>query len=179
MLAYKFLRPGAVGPFSGLSWPTPADGREADWVHAGDGDPMLCRAGVHACDGPDLPYWLCEELWVVELDGTVERRRSKLVATAGRLVERVERWDEAAALDFMCETVKAIRAMDRGGYATEAEIFCEGDAGRADPFGAAALSTMIAVEAAEQAGGHEAVRAERTRQAAWLAARLGIAAERD
>jgi len=174
MLAYKFLRPGAVGPFSATPWPAPADGGPGAWVRATAGDRALCAAGVHACDVDDLPFWMGEELWRVELEDPVERRRSKLVAPAGRLVARVGAWYEAAALAFMDATVDHIRETDTGGYMTEAEIFCVGDAGRSDPFGNAALSTMIAVEAAERAGGLDAVRAERRRQAAWLAERLRL-----
>ena len=45
MLAYKFLRPGAVGPFSGFVWPA------GEWVTAGDA-PAPCRTGIHACQLP-------------------------------------------------------------------------------------------------------------------------------
>jgi hypothetical protein len=175
MRAYKFLRPGAVGPFSGQSWPVPADGGPGAWVRADAADPMLCRTGVHACTLEHLPYWIAEELWEVELEGPVEEQRSKLVAPAGRLVARVEAWDEDAAVAFMDATVERIRALDTGGYMTEAEIFCVGEAGRSDPMGNAALSTMIAVEAAEHAGGPSAVRVERAREATWLADRLSLA----
>ena len=175
MRAYKFLRPGRVGPFSGTAWPAPDNGGPGEWVRTAEQGPVLCATGVHACTLTDLPFWMGEELWEVELSEPVDRQRSKLVAPAGRLLARVEAWDEAAALAFMDATVDRIRELDTGGYMTEAEIFCVGEAGRSDPFGNAALSTMIVVEAAEHAGGIEAVRAERARQAAWFADRLGLA----
>jgi hypothetical protein len=174
MHAYKFLRPGAVGPFSRVSWPTPAEGEPGAWLGAAGGDAELCRDGVHACSRDHLPFWLTEELWAVELQEPVVEQRSKLVAPAGRLTARVDGWDADAALAFMAATLDRIRALDQSGYMTEAEIFCTGDAARADPFGGAALSTMIAVEAAEDAGGHEAVRRERAAQASWLRERLAL-----
>ena len=176
MRAYKFLRPGRVGPFSGIRWPKPLGGEPGGWVRARDDAAVLCASGVHACTVDDLPFWMAEELWEVELGDPVERQRSKLVAPAGRLLARVEAWNQEAALAFMEATVERIRALDTAGYMTEAEIFCVGEAGRADPFGNAALSTMIAVEAAEHAGGVAAVRVERARQAAWFADRLALGA---
>ena len=172
MHAFKFMRPGGVGPFSGVRWPV-----DGTWVRGDAGSPALCRTAVHACDERHLPFWMAEELWEVELDGPVEERRSKLVAPAGRLVDRVERWDFEMALAFMDATVERIRRYDAdgaGGYMTEAGIFCVGAAGEEDPFGNAALSTMIAVEAAEALGGHALVKIEREAQADWLADRLGL-----
>ena len=177
MIAYKFLRPGAIGPFSGLRWPTPDGPTPGAWVRAETSSPSLCRQAVHACTPEHLPFWMAEELWTVELADPAEPRRSKVVAPAGRLVEEVRTWDEQAALDFMSATVERIRGMDDEGdssYMTEAALFCTGEAAREDPFGNAALSTMIAVECAEHAGGHDAVRRERAEQARWLADRLGL-----
>jgi hypothetical protein len=174
MRAYKFLRPGAVGPFSALEWPKPDGEAPGEWVRADATDPALCRTAVHACRLEHLPFWMGEELWEVELEEPVTEQRNKLVAPAGRLVARVGEWDQGAAAAFCAATVERIRAMDSGGYMTEANIFCVGDAADEDPFGSAALSTMIAVEAAEHAGGLEAVRRERADEAAWFAERLGL-----
>jgi hypothetical protein len=178
MIAYKFLRPGAVGPFSGLAWPVPRASAPGGWVRADTQSPSLCRAAVHACTVEHLPFWMAEELWAIELSQPAAERRSKIVAPAGRLLERVEAWDEQAALDFMAATVERVRALDASSgtsYMTEATIFCEGDTAREDVFGNAALSTMIAVECAERAGGHAAVWRERALQAQWLADRLSLA----
>jgi hypothetical protein len=91
MLAYKFLRSGRVGPFSRFSWPEPAI-----WVQAGQ-NPDTCRSGIHACRTQDLPWWLADELWEIELQDPVRVDGHKLVATAGRLRSRVEDWTPAAA----------------------------------------------------------------------------------
>ncbi|HET9553714.1 MAG TPA: hypothetical protein VFP50_12165, partial [Anaeromyxobacteraceae bacterium] len=68
MIAYKFLAPGAVGPFSGFAWPVPSGGGPGPWVAAGAG------GAIHACRTHHLPWWLDAELWAAELDGEVEER---------------------------------------------------------------------------------------------------------
>ena len=106
MNAYKFLRPGRVGPFSGMGWPTPGE-----WLHAGaGGGGRACEAQVHACRAEDLPDWMDAELWRVELDGDVRVDCGKLVAERGRLVERVATWDA----EFMAAFAEActLRARD-------------------------------------------------------------------
>jgi hypothetical protein len=88
MSLYKFLLADRVGAFSGVRWPAPGE-----WLEASE--PLKeCRNGVHACRAHDLPYWLGEELWEVELDGGVQSASYKLLARRGRLRERVEGWDE-------------------------------------------------------------------------------------
>src|SRR5437660_664030 len=62
MIAYKFLRAGRIGPFSRFAWPEPGV-----WVRASASD--RCRRGIHACRMRDLPWWLGQELWEIELDG--------------------------------------------------------------------------------------------------------------
>ena len=85
VIAYKFLREGRVGPFSGVAWPA-----EGEWLEATGGD-GACSPRVHACRVEDLPEWLDHELWRVELDGDVRVDCGKLVADRGRLVERGRR----------------------------------------------------------------------------------------
>ena len=89
MLAWKFLSPGAVAPFTGIRWPLPGVG----WME-GRSKP---DSRVHACALEDLPYWIDQELWVVELEGEVARARRQLVAARGRLVARVDEWPAAEA----------------------------------------------------------------------------------
>lgn len=99
---WKFLRAGSHGPFTHFPWP--ADG---SWVGAADAQP--CTEGVHACRIADLPYWLSDELWHVELAGPVREAEHKVVATSGRLLERVAGWPEAAdrlALDCIRRTAE-------------------------------------------------------------------------
>jgi hypothetical protein len=104
VIAYKFLRPGRVGPFSGVVWPA-----AGEWLRATGGD-GACSPRVHACRVEDLPEWMDHELWRVELDGDVRVDCGKLVADRGRLVERVAVWDVElmAAFAEAC----ALRARD-------------------------------------------------------------------
>jgi len=177
--ALKFLRAGAVGPFSGAAWPVPGNGGEPGaWLGA-DGAPSLCRSGVHACRPADLPLWICEELWRVELGGEVTAAPDKLVAPRGRLLGRVEAWDAAAAdeLAGACVT-RAVALGEAGdGYAADA-AGCARDASRRDgapAFAAAATCAYIAAHAAAAAAGDpDAYAAERAWQAGWMAERLGL-----
>ena len=110
MIAYKFLRPGAIGPFSGFAWPTPRDGEPGPWVVAGL-EAGSCRDGVQACSATDLTRWIREELWAVELDGEIEEGPYKLRASRARLLLPVDGWEGATAhLAEACAT----RARDRG-----------------------------------------------------------------
>ena len=99
LIAYKFLRPGAVAPFSGHRWPAPADGEPGAWVVAASWT-AVCRDGVHACQRRHLPLWIWEELWEVEIAGDVEEHEQKLRARRGRLVRRVEPWSPRGAKAF-------------------------------------------------------------------------------
>ena len=82
VIAYKFLRAGAVGPFSGFPWPV-ANGGPGDWVAAGD--PALCRRGVHACRDPDLPWWPARAVGD-RARRSGRRRRAQSVGARGRLL---------------------------------------------------------------------------------------------
>lgn len=59
-----------------------------------------CLHGVHALREEQLLDWIDDELWEVELGGAVADRNAMLVAERGRLVRRVEGWDENAARSF-------------------------------------------------------------------------------
>jgi hypothetical protein len=165
VIAYKFLRAGAVGPFSGFAWPVPADGRQGAWVDAA-GRPRACERGVHACARADLPVWLDEELWVVELGGSIVNARTKLVAERGRLVRRVAAWNPALAAAFAAVCAERAR-----GFAPE----YGDDAERLVVEGAPATTAYVAAHAAARAFGSPAgAVAERAWQADWLATALAL-----
>jgi hypothetical protein len=71
----------------------------------------VCKRGIHACRTHDLPWWLGEELWQIELGGEVTRGQHKLVAPAGRLVSRIDGWTTPRAHEFA--EACAGRARDR------------------------------------------------------------------
>jgi hypothetical protein len=91
VIAHKFLGPGSVGRFSGHRW------KPGEWVEAalpGEG------GGIHACRPQDLSWWIDAELWRIELDGHLRERPTQIEARRGRLLERVQRWDEQARVAF-------------------------------------------------------------------------------
>jgi hypothetical protein len=59
-----------------------------------------CRRGIHACRLSDLPWWLTDELWEIELDGHVEIDKHKILAPAGRLRSQIEGWTRACAQEY-------------------------------------------------------------------------------
>lgn len=122
--------------------------------------------GVVAYRAVDLPHWAADELWTVELDGEVTEREHSVAAPRGRLVERVEAWDAAAAAAFIeaCLTRRPELDTDPGG----------------NPGTAAYIAAHTAGVLAGEAGGsyRDAYEAERAWQAAWLDDRLGLAAAR-
>ena len=93
VIAYKFLDHGRLAPFTGVRWPEPRSWLESDRVE-------LCVSGVHACRVRDLPYWLRTELWEVELEGDVVEGERLVAARRGRLVRRIEGWNDASARAF-------------------------------------------------------------------------------
>ena len=123
MTAYKFLSPGRVGLFSGISWPEPGT-----WLEAG-AEVERCASGVHALSDAGLLDWIDDELWTCELAGIVDDDGQVLVAERGRLLERVAAWNESAARDFArtCaargreHVVEALRAEGHDDEARELE----------------------------------------------------------
>jgi hypothetical protein len=155
MQAYKFMRARAVAPFTGTRWAV------GEWVEAGPEAPAPCRQGVHACRAADLPYWLNRELWEVELGGEITETAYKLVAERGRLVRRLERWDERALRRLAESCAAQARALGVDEIAADCETVIAK--------GAYGLAVYFAAVAAERAGGGDGRAAERRRQAEWLA----------
>ena len=165
MIAYKFLDQGAISPFAGFRWPA------GEWVDAHGADP--CRRGIHACRLRDLPFWLREELWEIELDGEIVVRPRKVVAPRARLVRPVREWDRAVLNEFGADVLARTRlrfgaVAGVGGYVGDIQGHLAG--------GRVPLAAFAAARAAEVAGGPVEYEHERERQAAWLADRLGLGA---
>lgn len=168
MTAYKFLRSGGVGPFTGFVW------QPGTWVEAPGAAP--CELGVHACRLDDLPFWTNDELWEVELDGAVVEAGHKLVAPRGRLTRRVDAWTTAAAQSLADEAAARARAhADANPRDATARAYAE-DAERRAGQGKAYAATYIASVAAEHAGGAAGRDAERRAQAEWFRHLLGTSA---
>jgi hypothetical protein len=148
-----------VAPFAGVTWPEPGE-----WL----------GPDVHALRPDALAPWLAEELWVVELGGEPEEIvPGVLVAPRGRLVARVEAWDDGVARELARDCA---RRAGEGATGRAAEFAADAaraaEAATAGP--TAVLAGYMAAHAAEaKAPGGFA--AERRRQSLWLAQRLGFA----
>jgi len=163
--AYKFLRRGSIGPFTGFQW---EPGR---WVESDAASP--CESGVHACRVDDLPFWCNDELWEVELEGDIVGAGQKVVAPRGRLVRRVEAWTKTSAQQFGDEAAARARSLS---YAKPRDAMLRAyaeDAERRAGQGKAYVATFIASVAAEHAGGPAGRDAERAAQADWFRRLLG------
>ena len=163
MIAYKFLATGRVARFTGFRW-------EPDvWVEAAEA--ARCEAGIHACRVGDLPIWLDNELWEIELAGDLVAGARKVVATRGRLTRPVERWTPALGREFgrFClrrtrERVGFIPFLS--GYVADVERFVAQDR--------TAIAGFAAARAAELRDGPAAYDDERRAQASWLADQLQL-----
>jgi hypothetical protein len=193
MIAYKFLERGAIAPFTKFAWP--ADGRWVEAVQAREG------TGIHACRPGDLPYWISDELWRVELSSPIVEREVQVEATRGRLLERIARWDprafaaacafrtrdlvvealgaaggplaRARDLDALLATARSLRDLDR--FRAEMVGYVIDAAVRAREGHAGSVSHTAAVAAVASRGFEEAFEEERNWQAKWLGRLLTVA----
>jgi hypothetical protein len=204
MIAYKFLRSGRTGPFSGFQWPEPGV-----WVQAAR-DLAACKRGVHACRPSDLPWWLADELWEIELDGHVRVDEHKIIAPAGRLSWQIEGWTPACAQEYADACAwraqrRAVQALTRAGHRhaarelatcatlddvlvaarqlakdipeTRISLTIAGDGAVRALTGAPPASAYIAAHAAMRLDGPAGYAAERALQSRWLVERLGLRAD--
>jgi hypothetical protein len=167
VIAYKFLRPDGRSVFTGFRWELP-DGVPGRWV-AAPIDP--CRSGVHACRVSDLPLWVGRILYEIELAGDVVEHRSKVVASRGRLLRRIETWDDALreAYTRMCAD-RAHELAHSVSPPLEAWDAVVEPSVREGP----ALLGFVAARIAEEIRGPDAYPAERASQTRWLVERLGL-----
>lgn len=192
MIAYKFLSEGAVSPFTAFRWPAPGEwvgsppGRDDAWVHA-------CRCG-------DLPYWLGDELWAVELVEPVREARYQVVSPEARLVSRIGAWDPALgcayaracalrardlalphlalalreAIDGVADLEAIAVAVRRAGPPSLAAALLSDATQNALHVGPATTSYIACTLASTLGGGLAAFEAERAWQASWLVGQLGL-----
>ena len=112
MRAYKVLNHNGRSDFSGWHWPLPEGGRPGEWVVA-EGELRLCQNGIHASTAQQLPHWLGMELWEIELAGEIQHDEAALVAARGRLVSRIEAWDEPMRKRFASWCLERAREIAR------------------------------------------------------------------
>jgi hypothetical protein len=104
VFAFVFLAKGAVEPLSGFDWPTPRVGEPGVWVSRDTASSEALR-GYPA---GDLPYWLDEELWNVELAGTLTERDHLLLAERARLLGIIDAWRDAAAWELVAACAQRV-----------------------------------------------------------------------
>jgi Arc/MetJ family transcription regulator len=165
VIAYKFLRSDGTSVFTRFRWPLP-DGGAGAWVEAAI-DP--CVSGIHACRRGDLPLWPGRTLYEIELDGEVLEEAMKVVASRGRLLRRIEAWDDAFRDEYTRMCADRAHELARGASLDAWDAVIEPSV----PEGPALLG-FIAARIADEISGPDAYRAERARQADWLAERLGL-----
>ena len=161
MTAWKFLGAARLGLYSGFSWPL------GEWVEVSP--PLVpSRRGIHACRVGDLPHWIDDELWTIELDGEIVEAERTLVASRGRLAERVPQWNAAAMGEFARACVDRRRELP--GLVEDAEYWDY------DPPSSAYMAAHAAGLETLRGGGEywPVFHAERAWQAEWLAGRLGL-----
>jgi hypothetical protein len=163
--AYKFLRPDGRGVFTRFQWPLPAD-EPAEWVQA-ELDP--CRSGIHACRPEHLPLWIGRSLYEIELDGEIVADTTKLVARRGRLLTRIDAWDQQAYGEYtrMCADRAHELARSHGLENWDAVIE------PSIPEGGALLG-FVAARIAEELDGEDGYHRERASQTEWLVKRLQL-----
>ncbi|HEY5676488.1 MAG TPA: hypothetical protein VIR81_06885, partial [Myxococcales bacterium] len=151
------LRAGSVAPFTGFVWVPGA------WVsgRAAQGE------GVHACRVAQLPWWVDDELWRIELGAPVVERATQLEAARGRLLQRVTAW-QPQAFAQAC----AARARAHALQAPSAEL--EDYAARAERAPAGSAAFIAAVAAVAVRGAESGFAEERAWQARWLAENLAL-----
>jgi hypothetical protein len=135
---------------------------------------------VHASSVDQLPQWLGDELWEVELDGEILHTEPALVAARARLIRLVEEWDEHARLAFCADCAR--RAHDVAArYRAGAEVYTV----KIEPFAGLGLASpvgywtalLVGTAATGRRSGLDydaAFTRERAAQAAWLRRELRL-----
>jgi hypothetical protein len=170
--AYKFLRHDRTTVLTGFRWPG------GEWVEV-NGPLAWCGNGIHACRVRDLPHWLGQELWLMELDGETLAMPDAIVARRGRLVEHISAWSGGVAQNFADNCARHATALANSAPSTAGRARdAAADAAVGWVSGAAYVTAAVAGEVASgrRAGPlyqHHFL-AERKRQAGWIGDRLAL-----
>ena len=170
---YGFLGKGAVAFLSGFRWPQPVDGEPGRWVRV---DMDAPREVVRGVEVEQLPWWLDDELWEVELDGSLVTDGRAVAADRARLLRRVDAWTPETARELVAACEQRVRELALADYADDVVLYAE-DADR--PATAAAVAAYIAAHALaggdKGAAGYEtSFERERRWQVEWLKRRLQL-----
>jgi hypothetical protein len=136
---FKFLRRGAIGPFSGMRW------EPGPWVRV-DGPLEPCVRGVHVCRAADLPYWLDDELWEVEVAGDRIDGAAKVVVERARLGAPIEGWPRPAGIEFARDCLALVHRLATRELELANDRAADPLAAARDPTEAARLARELADE---------------------------------
>jgi hypothetical protein len=182
MKAYKFTQANGE-TYNGFAWPLPTADGPGEWVEVGlkarkalTADDLCTGRVLHATDSAHLLDWLDAEMYEVEIDES----RGVIVADKigfrrGRLVRRIEAWNERTARIFACDCAEdALQYTDKGSRPTlECAIYvarCYADGEASDKeLAAARVAAWDAARAAARAAAWAAAW-DAARVAAWDAA---------
>jgi hypothetical protein len=188
VIAYKFLKTGAVGLVSGFQWPMPRGDTPGQWVEA-QGPVRECESGIHVCRPGDLPYWMFDELWAIEVEGNLVRGLDMLIALRGRLLGMLSGWSAPgrvrlieACRDRMAEHIArlpAARRVHADAFMPHMDVYLtHGWAQLAALCSAMAIASTVDAppgSAEEKAATRDVYRRERTWQAEWMVRELALA----
>jgi len=136
-------------------------------------DPILCKAGWHACRWEDVSTHIAAELWVCKLDGTIIEGDDKVVAERLKLVERVPISDSQFR-HFAADCAEGVLYLFEQQHQNDDRPRKAIEAARAFADGLIGHPELAAARAAAWAAARDAARAaarDAARAAAWAAAR--------
>jgi len=171
MKAYKFTQANGE-TYNGFAWPLPTADGPGEWVEVGlkarkalTADDLCTGRVLHATDSAHLLDWLDAEMYEVEIDES----RGVIVADKigfrrGRLVRRIEAWNERTARLFACDCAEdALQYADLDSRET---LECAIYVARCYADGEATKEELAAAWAAAWAAAEDAAR-DAARDAAW------------
>ena len=176
MTTYKFTGAGG-STHNGFRWPLPSADGPGEWVEIGKRARKalttadLCTTRVlHATDAAHLLDWLNVEMYEVEIDegrGLIVGP-DKIGFRRGRLVRRIEAWNERNARLFACDCAED--ALQYAAPDARETLECAIYVARCYADGEATLKELAAARAAAWAAARDAAW-DAARAAAWAAAR--------
>ena len=157
--------------------------RKGQWCTV-DGVLVPCRNGIHYCRRDQLVQWLGSAIWLFE-DGSPDETidgGDKMVTRKGRIVERVETWNERTARLFAADCAEMalvyIPESHRDPFVAAinaARGFARGEIGYKELAAARAAAWAAAEATARATARATAARDAAARDAAWAAARATAA----
>lgn len=104
----KFTAPGGFAYAGRGRWHLPQGGQPGKWMRDYKTAPVLCERGYHWCEARHATLHLHAECYLIEPRGVTVRGDNKCVSQGGRLLRRVETWNERAARLFAADCAEAV-----------------------------------------------------------------------